>query len=147
MNKALVVALMAMAALVGCKKSEEGGRAGNDTFRLTVPALSTAVKQGETQVVRVGVERGEGFTQAVKLKVKAPTGLQVDTESEKIAEVGALHITTGSIMVKPGDKGDVQLKITAAKDAPLGEQTVQVEGTPDKGNATQTSFKVKVIAK
>jgi len=41
MKKALlVVGLIAMAALVGCKKSEEGGRAGNETFRVVVPALS-----------------------------------------------------------------------------------------------------------
>jgi uncharacterized membrane protein len=133
MRKALmVVALIAMAALVGCKKSEEGGRAGTDTFRLSVPALSTAVKQGETQVVQVTVERGEGFKQSVKLEVKAPTGLQVDLEKN---------------MVAPGDKGDVQLKVTAAKDAPLGDVKVMLKGTPDKGEATETEFKVTVSAK
>ncbi|MCX5670517.1 MAG: hypothetical protein NTU94_04250 [Planctomycetota bacterium] len=90
------------------------------------------MKQGEVQTVRVSVERGAGFKQGVKLEVKAPTGLQVDPEST---------------MVKPGDKGDVQLEITAAKDAPLGEQKIQVKGTPDKGDATQTEFKIIVSAK
>ena len=133
MNKAMVaVGLIAVAALVGCKKSEEGGRAGNDTFRLSVPALSTTVKQGETQIVRVAVERGSGFTQAVKLAVKTPTGLQVDPVS---------------ITVQPGDKGDVQLKITAAMDAPLGDQKIMVSGTPDKGEPTETEFKVTVSTK
>ena len=132
MRMALVAALISMAALVGCKKSEEGGRAGTATFRLSVPALSTAVKQGETQIVRVAVERGEGFKQSVKLQVKAPTGLQVDPEST---------------MVKPGDEGDVQLAIKAANDAPLGEQKIQVQGTPDKGDSTQTEFKISVSAK
>jgi uncharacterized membrane protein len=132
MKKALVVGLIAMAALVGCKKSEEGGRAGTDTFRVVVPAMSTDVKQGEVQTVRVSVERGAGFKQGVKLEVKAPTGLQVDPDST---------------MVKPGDKGDVQLTITAAKDAPLGEQKIQVKGTPDKGDSTQTEFKIIVSAK
>jgi len=94
--------------------------------------MSTDVKQGEVQTVRVSVERGEGFKQAVKLEVKAPTGLQVDPAS-----------TT----VNPGDKGDVQLKITAAKDAPLGEQKIMVKGTPDKGEATEIEFKVVVSAK
>ena len=133
MNKALVVvALIAMAALVGCKKSEEGGRAGTDTFRLSVPAISTAVNQGETQVAKVAVDRGEGFKESVKLEVKAPTGITVDL---------------GSTTVKPGDKGDVQLKITAAKDAPLGDQKIMIKGTPDKGDATETEFKVTVSAK
>ena len=134
MKKALVVVvgLIAMAALVGCKKSEEGGRAGNETFRVVVPAMSATVKQGEVQTVRVSVERGEGFKQGVKLEMKAPTGLQVDPQST---------------MVNPGDKGDVQLTITAAKDAPLGDQKIMVKGTPDKGEPADTEFKVTVSAK
>jgi uncharacterized membrane protein len=128
----LSLLLVAAVALVGCKKSEEGGRAGTDTFRVVVPAMSTDVKQGEVQTVRVSVERGAGFKQGVKLEVNAPTGLQVDPDST---------------MVKPGDKGDVQLTITAAKDAPLGEQKIQVKGTPDKGDSTQTEFKITVSAK
>jgi uncharacterized membrane protein len=133
MKKALlVVALIAAAALVGCKKSEEGGRAGTDTFRVVVPAMSTDVKQGEIQTVRVSVERGAEFKQGVKLEVKAPTGLQVDPEST---------------LVRPGDKGDVQLKITAGKDAPLGEQKIMVKGTPDKGEPAEVEFKVTVSAK
>lgn len=131
MKKALVVALIAMAALVGCKKSEEGGRTGTDTFRLSVPVMSTTVKQGEVQTVRVTVDRGESFKQPVKLELKAPTGLQVDPSS-----------TT----VQPGDKGDVQLKITAAKDAPLGDQKIMIKGTPDKGESTETEFTITVSA-
>ena len=133
MQKALVVVgLIAMAALVGCKKSEEGGRAGNDTFKVVVPLTAASVKQGEVQTVRVSVERGEGFKQSVKLELKAPAGLDVDP---------------GSTVVKPGDKGDVQLKITAAKDAPLGDQKIMIKGTPDKGDFAETDFKVTVTAK
>jgi uncharacterized membrane protein len=124
--------LVAAVALGGCKKSEEGGRAGTDTFKVVVPAMSADVKQGEVQTVRVSVERGAGFKQAVKLEVKAPAGLQVDPES---------------ILVKPGDKSDVQLKITAAKDAPLGEQKIMVKGTPDQGEPAEVAFKVTVSAK
>jgi uncharacterized membrane protein len=124
--------LVAAVALVGCQKSEPGGRAGDDTFKVVVPAMSAGVTQGEVQTVRVSVERGAGFKQGVKLEVKAPTGLQVDPES-----------TT----VKAGDKGDVQLKITAAKDAPLGDLKIMVKGTPDKGEPTEVEFKVTVSAK
>ncbi|MCX5682722.1 MAG: hypothetical protein NT049_03455 [Planctomycetota bacterium] len=127
-----VVALIATAVFVGCNKSEPGGRAGDDTFKVVAPALSASVNQGEVQTVRVSVERGAGFKQAVKLEVKAPAGLQVDPDS-----------TT----VKPGDKGDVQLKITAAKDAPLGEQKIMLKGTPDKGEPAEVEFKVTVSAK
>ena len=132
MRRFLTVALVAAAALVGCQKSETGGGAGNETFKVLVPAMSTDVKQGEVQLVRVSVERGAGFKQGVKLEVKAPTGLQVDPEST---------------MVKPGDKGDVQLTITAAKDAPLGGQKIMVKGTPDQGESAELEFKVTVSAR
>jgi uncharacterized membrane protein len=117
---------------MGCKKSEEGGRSGNDTFRVSVPAMPTTIKQGETQVVRVGVDRGTGFKQSVKLVITAPKGLDVDPES-----------TT----VNLGDKGDVQVTIKAAKDAPLGDQKIAVKGTPGNGGEpTSTEFAVKVVA-
>ncbi len=133
MNRVFVGTLIAAAVLVGCtKSSEEGGRAGNDTFRIGVPTLATDVKQGEMQTVRVTLERGAGFKQRVKLEWKAPAGIQVEP---------------ADATVQPGDKGDVQLKITAAKDAPIGEHKIQVKGTPDKGELTETEFKITVSAK
>lgn len=132
MKKAMVAGLIAMVALVGCNKSEPGGGAGNDTFKVVVPAMSTDVKQGELQTVKVSIERGAGFKQAVKLEFKAATGISVDPAG-----------TT----VQPGDKGDVQLEIKAAKDAPLGESKILVKGTPDKGEPAEQEFKVTVSAK
>ena len=133
MGKVFVGALISVAALTGCtKKSEEGGRAGNDTFRMVVPSMPAGVKQGEVQTVRVVLERGTGFKQRVKLEVKAPEGIQVGPKEA---------------MVQPGDKGDVQLKITVAKDAPIGEHKILVKGTPDKGEPAETEFKITVSAK
>ena len=133
MNRVLVGMFIAAATLTGCtKSSEEGGRAGNDTFRIAVPALATDIKQGELQTVRLALERGAGFKQRVKLEVKAPTGIQVEPSSAT---------------VEPSDKGDVQLKITVAKDAAIGEHKIQVKGTPDKGEPTETEFKITVSAK
>ena len=132
MNKAFTGVLIAALALTGCKtKSEQGGGAGSDTFRIVVPAMATDVKQGELQTVREAVERGDGFKQQVKLELKAPAGIEVDPKN-----------TT----VQPGDKGEVQLKISAAKDAPLGEHKIMVKGTPEKGESTETEFKITVAA-
>jgi len=133
MSKAFVGALIAAAAFTGCtKSSEEGGRAGNDTFRIVVPAIAAGVKQGEVLTVKVVLERASGFKQRVKLEVKAPVGVQVEPKEA---------------MVLPGDKGDVQLTTTVAKDAPIGEHKILVKGTPDKGEPTETEFKITVIAK
>lgn len=133
MSKLLVGMLIAAAALMGCSKSsEKGGGAGSDTFKIVVPAMATDVTQGELQTIRVTLERGDGFKQQVKLELKAPAGIEVDPKD-----------TT----VQPGDKGEVQVKISAAKDAPLGEHKIMVKGTPDKGEPTETEFKITVAAK
>jgi uncharacterized membrane protein len=51
-------------------------------------------------------------------------------------------------MAKPSEKGDLQLKITAAKDAPIGESKILVKGTPDRGAPPpETEFEVTVSAK
>jgi len=132
MNKVFAGVLIAVLALTGCKtKSEQGGGAGSDTFRIVVPTMTGDVKQGEIQTARVSVERGDGFKQQIKLELKAPTGIQVEPSD-----------TT----VQPGDKGDVQLEISAANDAPLGKQKILVKGTPDKGEATEMEFTITVIA-
>jgi len=133
MNRVFMGTLIVVAALTSCtKSSEEGGRAGNDTFRIGAPALATDIKQGELQTAQVTLERGAGFKQRVKLEVKAPAGIQVEPSSATI---------------EPGDKGEVQLKITASKDAAIGEHKIQVKGTPDKGEPTETEFKITVSAK
>lgn len=132
MKKVLVFGLIALAVVVGCNKSEEGGRGGDDTFRIIVPSMATNIMQGEVQTVRVSVERGEGFQQGISLQVKAPDGLQVEPDSAT---------------VKLGDEGDVQLVLKAAEDAPLGDQMIRVHGAPDKGEAVEIEFKVTVSAK
>ncbi len=132
MYKGFAGVLIAVLALTGCKtKSEQGGRAGDDTFKIVVPAMATDVKQGELQTVRVAVERGAEFKQQVKLELKAPAGIQVEPKDAT---------------VQPSDQGDVQLKITAAKDAAIGEHKIMVKGTPDKGESTETEFKITVSA-
>lgn len=132
MNKLLAGAMIAALALTGCRtKSEEGGGAGSDTFRLVVPAAATAVKQGELQTVRLAIERGAGFKQPISLALEAPAGIEVEPASAK---------------VQPDDVGDVQVKITAATDAAIGSHRVQVKGTPDKGEPTSTEFVVTVSA-
>ena len=57
------------------------------------------------------------------------------------------YVQADSTTVAPGDKGDVQLKITATSDAPLGDQKIMVKGTPDQGEAVSLEFKVTVVAK
>ena len=50
------------------------------------------------------------------------------------------------VVVKAGDKAEVQLTITASKNAALGEYKVSVTGTPTTGEPTSVEFNLKVVA-
>ena len=136
MRKALIAAgliAVAVAVLLECKSSQAGGLSGRDTFSITVPVMSTDVKQGQTAMVRVVVNRDAGFKQSIRLKVRATRGLDVDPSSVTLR--------------LEERESNVQLRITADKDAHPGERSVMVVGTPEIGQAREAEFRVNVIAK
>lgn len=115
-------------------ESPKGGSvAKGEGFKIAVPTFDTKIKQGEIQNVTISVERGESFKQDVTLEIKLFKGKGLTFEPTKV-------------VVKASDKPDVQIMITALKDADLGEYKIYVTGTPTTGEATSTDFKVKVVA-
>ena len=139
MNRvASVVTALALGALVGCNQSPSGGNppsAGGQrstSFKLSAPATSTTIKQGETQTVKVKVDRGKDFKEDVHLKidfVDAPKGLKVDPADP---------------VVKASDKEDLALKVSADKDAAIGDHTIRITGLPETGVSAPVEFKVTV---
>lgn len=127
---AIVMSLSLMGAL-GCESPRGGGMAGGEGFKITTPALDTKIVQGETQSVIVSLNRGEYFKRDVTLEIKASKGISVEP-AETVVKASAIP--------------EVQLRITAAKDAALGEYKIYVKGTPDTGEATSTEFTVKVVS-
>jgi len=127
------VAMLALAVVPGCQSAgpRGGGVSRDEGFKIAVPTFETEVKQGELQTVAVSIQRGEYFKRDVRLEIKASKGIGV---------------APTNIMVKASDKPDVQLRITATKDAALGDYRVYVMGTPDTGQSTSAEFKVKVVA-
>jgi uncharacterized membrane protein len=114
--------------------SEKGGSTvKGEGFKIAVPTFDTKIKQGETQSVTISLERGESFKQDVTLEIKLFKGKGLTFEPAKV-------------VVKAGDAADVQLMITAAKEANLGEYKVSVTGTPATGESTTVEFNVKVVA-
>src|SRR5262249_45267032 len=109
--------------LLGGKKSDE--------FRISAPLSTTRVKHGETKTVKVSLNRGKNFHQNVKLTFDAPKGLKVDPPSAEI---------------KASDKDEIEVRISVEKDAPAGDHTIKIVGTPDKGDSTSVDMKVKVEA-
>ena len=139
MNRiACVVTALALGALVGCNTSPPGGSPPasggqrSTSFKLKAPATSTTIKQGETQTVKVTVDRGKDFKEDVHLKIEfmdSPKGLKVEPADP---------------VVKASDKEDLALKVTADKDAAVGEHTIRITGVPETGVATPVDVKVTV---
>ena len=119
-------------ALVGCNTSPPGGSgsgvAKKETFKVEAPTLATTLKQGETKEVKVTVSRGKDFHDPVELTFEPATGLTVDP---KTATVKA-------------DEKDVTVRVTATKDAPVGDETVRVIAKPPTGSSTSVDIKIKV---
>ncbi len=95
--------------------------------------FDTKIKQGEVQSVTISLKRGDAFKQDVTLEIKLSKGEGITFDPAKV-------------IVKAGDKADVQLTITVPKDAALGEYKVSVKGTPTTGESTSVEFNVKVLA-
>jgi len=126
-----IVAMLVLTGIGACSMSSRGGGVSRDEgFTIAVPGMDTEVKQGEMQTVTVSLHRGESFKRDVKLEIKPSKGITVEPTQ---------------FTVKGSDKADVQLRITASKDANLGEYRVYVKGTPETGESTSTEFKVKVV--
>jgi len=114
------------------KRAEDSVGQAEDTFSLSVPTLSTSIKQGETKEVTIGIRRGKNFDQDVSLKLDAlPKGVTAEPAAPAI---------------KAGDS-DAKVRLKAADDAALGDFTVKVIGHPTKGADATNEFKLTVAKK
>jgi uncharacterized membrane protein len=98
---------------------------------INTPSLGTMIKQGETQSVTIRLDRGDNFKQNVMLEIRPDMGLR---------------IKPARTTVKASDLPDVNLLITAPRDAALGQYKIYLKGTPELGEATSTDFTVTVVA-
>jgi uncharacterized membrane protein len=130
-----IVMTLVLATVSGCSSSSEKGGSvvKGEGFRIIVPTLDVRLQQGEVQNVTVSLERGEYFKQDVKLEIKLPKGDGISVEPT-------------SVVIKASDKPDVQLRVTVAQNAALGEYHISVKGFPKTGEPTSTVFTVKVVS-
>lgn len=138
----LVAALVAAA---GCSQGKPGGPGAADpsakkplfgqakeTFTLSVPTLSTTLKQGDTHESSIGIKRGKNFDEDVTLAfADVPEGVTLEPTSPVIKG------------------GDTEAKVTfkAGEDAPLGDFKVKVTGHPTNGADASNEFKLTVAHK
>ena len=103
-----------------------------ETFSLSVPVLSTHMKQGETKAATISLTRGKNFDEDVTLKfADVPKGVTIDPANP---------------VIKHGD-AEVNITYQVADDAALGDFTIKVTGHPTKGADAKTEFKLSVDEK
>jgi uncharacterized membrane protein len=133
MKTIIAVSMMLSLMMVsGCSStvSPQGGILPQDKeFTIAVPTHST-VKQGESIPVNISLNRGSFFKRNVQLEINAD----------------GLGVAPNTFLIKASEKPEAQLRITAPRDAALGEYRVYVNATPASGKTTSTEFTVKVVA-
>ena len=132
MKTAITIAMsLSLMIVLGCESPRGGGMSGGEGFKIVTPTFTTQIKQGETESVTISLNRGDYFKRDVTLEIKASKGISVEPTKA---------------VVKGNEQPDVHIRITAAKDADLGEYKIFVKGTPETGEATSTEITVKVVA-
>ena len=132
MKTAITIAMsLSLMIVLGCESPRGGGMSGGEGFKIVTPTFTTQIKQGETESVTISLNRGDYFKRDVTLEIKASKGISVEPTKA---------------VVKGNEQPDVHIRITAAKDADLGEDKIFVKGTPETGEATSTEITVKVVA-
>ena len=128
--------------LLGCNQETPGGPGAatqtenkpmlgqaDGTFVLSVPLISTSLKQGETKSASVTIKRGKNFDEDVTLKFSnIPKGVSLDPESQVIK-----HGAT-----------EAKFKIVAANSAALGDFDLVMSGHPSKGADSTSAFKITI---
>ena len=127
----MIVMALGLLVAVGCESPRGGGMSGGEGFKIATPTFDTKIIQGETASVTISLHRGEYFKRDVTLEIKASKGIIVEPTKA---------------VVKANETPDVQVRITAAKDAAIGEYKIYVKGTPETGETTSTEITVKVVS-
>ena len=96
-----------------------------DSFTLNLPLLSTSLKQGESELVSIKVNRDKTFMQDVTLSlIDLPTGVTMEPTS----------------VVNRSGEGNTEFKLVAAKDASIGSFAVKLNGHPTSGVDASNEF-------
>jgi uncharacterized membrane protein len=117
----------------GCQSASPRGGGGGEQegFKIIVPTADTQIKQGETHTVQVMLQRGDYFKRDVRLEMRASEGIGVEP---------------GSALIRASDKPETPIRVSAGRNAALGEYRIYVRGVPESGEPTSVEFRVKVVA-
>jgi hypothetical protein len=139
----IIFGAAAALALAGCDNGTPGGPGtknppdktpshAENTFKLNVPTLAIAVKQGESVHSLISIRRERNFDEDVRISFgELPKGVTIEPANPTI---------------KHGED-EAKITVAATGDAGLGDFTVQVTGTPTTGTAASNKMRIDVSKK
>jgi uncharacterized membrane protein len=116
----------------GCNTSPGGIPGTDDSFKLEGGKTPISIKQGDSQSVKITVDRGKNFHKSVRLSAEPAEKITASFDRD---------------LVKDGEPQDVNVKIHPAEDAPPGDYTVTLTGSSDTGSPARLRLAVKVVKK
>ncbi len=132
-NAAFIVMALALMVVGGCQaaKPHGGGSARDERFHVVVPQGNTQIKQGDTESVRVSLDRGPSFKRDVTLGISSSEGIAIEPSR---------------VVIRASDRPEAQVRVTAASDAAIGTYRVSINATPATGESTSAMFSVDVVS-
>lgn len=129
----VTLVLLVTASLSGCAATSPrgGGASAAAGFTVSVPGAAVSLRPGQSRDVRIAVNRGHRFEQAVAVGIRASDGVAVDPNN---------------LLFRHGSRSRAAVRVTADPRANAGDYRVYVRGTPEAGAATAVEFLVRVTA-
>jgi hypothetical protein len=145
----LTIIALGVTAGIGCNQGAPGGPGvtgetttvtsqkpvlglAEETFSITVPVLPLQLKQGESKIAVISLNRGKNFDEDVTLKFgKMPQGITVDPANPVI-----LH-----------GKTEADIAFRASGDAAVGNFSTMVTGHPSRGEDATNTIRFVVAEK
>lgn len=117
---------------VNVTEAKAGTNPTGQSTKLTLRGPSeTILKQGESKTVKIKMDAESKYLVPVKLQADPPKGIQAELTSD---------------MLKAADGAETDLRITANKDAAVGDHVIRITGKGDAATITPLEVKVKVVA-
>ncbi len=127
-----IMMMLALTTFYGCRATSPrgGGIERAEGFKVQGPRFTPDIKQGETRIIEIHIDRGRRFREDVDLEFTAMNN--------------GITLEPSSVTVRADERPEVPLRVTAASDAPLGRQYIRVRAVPATGDTTSVRFAVKV---
>jgi len=129
----IIVGIAFALAPLGCHRSAEGGTAkADDAFTIAAESPPHPIKQGDSESVKVTVNRGKNFHESIRFEAKAPEKIHVSVDRELVKETGSQ---------------DVNVRIHPNEEAPPGEYKVVVTANSNGVAPAHVELTVTVVKK